>query len=132
LTDAQVTKLVDEGAALDARLKRDSLALAEIKLKLVAHAAKEEMTEASVPLLGSKSRCLVIYPAPRIAPAADKIDVIRRKVGGDAFQTLFDRIVSWRPVKSCRDVANRVLSDSKLREFLELAEVESQPQVRFG
>jgi hypothetical protein len=120
-----VAGLVDEGAALDARMKRDALRMAEIKTFLVEKGPGE--------YFGTKGdRALVIYPAARIAPKPEIIPDVEKAIGKPAFGTLFERVVLWKPVKSCRDVAVRILAPAKLKKFFELAESESPAQVRFG
>jgi hypothetical protein len=117
--------LVDEGAALDARMKRDALRMAEIKTFLVEHGPGE--------YFGTKGgRALVIFPAPRIAPKAEIIPEMEKAIGKPAFNMLFERTVVYKAVKSCRDVASRILAGAKLKRFFELAETDSPAQVRFG
>jgi hypothetical protein len=117
--------LVDEGAALDARMKRDALRMAEIKTALVEKGPGE--------YFGTKGdRALVIYPVPRIAPKPEVIPDIQKAIGKPNFSILFDRAIIWKPVKSCRDVAARILIPATLTKFFQLAESESPAQVRFG
>jgi hypothetical protein len=120
-----VANIVDEGAALDAQMKRDALRMAEIKTALVEKGPGE--------YFGTKGdRALVIYPAARIAPKPEIIEDVRKAIGNPAFGTLFERVILWKPVKSCRDVATRILPTTKLKKFFQLAESESPAQVRFG
>jgi hypothetical protein len=119
--------LVDEGAALDARMKRDALRMAEIKTFLVEKGPGE--------YIGTKGdRALVIYPAPRIAQLKDhdQSAAIYLALGKSNFAALFEKVILWKPVKSCRDVAARILAPAKLKKFFELAEADSPAQVRFG
>lgn len=120
-----IGELVDEGAALNERMKLDALRMAEIKTALIEKGPGE--------YLGTNgAQVLVIFPAARIAPKPDAIPDISRALGPQFFGTLFDKIVSWKPAKSCRDIAERTLPPAKLKTFLELAEVDSPAQVRFG
>jgi hypothetical protein len=72
----------------------------------------------------------VIYPAPKIALQADKIDMIKERIGEENFRTLFERV--WKPVKSCRDIAARILTKPQFRQFLGLTEVESSAYIRIS
>src|SRR5437762_6723510 len=93
-----IEALVDEGAALDARMKKDALRIAEIKTVLVEKGPGE--------YFGSKGgRALLIFPAPRIAPKPEDVPDVEKAVGKSAFNMLFDQVIIWKPVKSCRDVA---------------------------
>jgi len=119
-------KLVDEGAALDARMKLDALRMAEIKTALVEAGPGE--------YYGTRpdARALVIFPAPKIAPKPEMIPDIEKVIGKPALAALFNRVVIWKPVKACRDIATHVLAGAKLKKFLELAEADCPAQVRFG
>jgi hypothetical protein len=120
-------ELVDEGSALDARMKRDALRMAEIKTVLVEKGPGEYWGSTS-----SGARALVIFPAPKIAPKPELIPDVEKAIGKPAFNALFERVILWKPVKSCRDVALRVLSGAKLKKFLDLAEADCPAQVRFS
>jgi hypothetical protein len=122
----KISDLVDAGAVINARIKRDELALAEIKTKLIDKGQGEYFGA------NKANRALVIFPIAKIAPDQKQLPEVRSAIGKDAFQVLFDRFVLWKPVKSCRDVAVRVLSPSKLKAFLEIAEVDCPAQVRFS
>jgi len=74
----------------------------------------------------------VIYPDPKIQVQADKIELIKERIGEENFKTLIERVVTWKPVKSCRDVANRVLTKLQLRQFLGLTESECAPYIRIS
>ena len=121
-----IAGLVDEGAALDLRMKRDVVRMAEIKTALVEKGPGE--------YYGTRSdaRALVIYPSRKIAPKPEAIEDIQAAIGKTAFGTLFDRVIIWKPAKACREIAQRVLKGAKLKKFFELAEAECPAQVRFG
>jgi len=121
-----IAEIVDEGATLDARMKRDQVRMAEIKTILVKKGPGEYFGS------NGRDRALVIYPVARIAPKPEAIEQLENAIGKPAFGTLFERVVLWKPVKSCRDVAARILAPAKLKKFLDLAESDSPTQVRFG
>jgi hypothetical protein len=73
----------------------------------------------------------VIYPDPKIAiPQDDKIDMIRERIGDENFRKLVERQVVYKAVKSCREVARRILSKVQFRQFLGFTEVECSPYIR--
>jgi hypothetical protein len=121
-------ELVSEGWKLDARIKEESNRLREIK-SILSKAGAGRYAGA----IGGEA--LVIFPGPRIETPADdqKLAELRSEIlGDDDFKTLFERIVFWRPVKSCRDVAVRILTPQRLKKFLGICEVECPAQVRFS
>lgn len=125
---ASISDLVTEGWKLDAQIKRDVERLKQIKAALVKAGAGRYPG-----LRGGEA--LVILPTAKIELPRDEAVVgeLREKVlGKENFATLFERVVKWQPVKSCRAVAERVLTLPKLRKFLVLCEVECPAQVRFS
>jgi hypothetical protein len=115
---------VDYSIELDARMKQDAVQMLEIKTLYVEAGVNEYM--------GSDgTKVAVIFPRPKIAPAAEDLAKIEQAIGKTAFGQLFDRVVIWKAVQSCRDVASRILKGVKLQKFFELAEKECPAQVRF-
>jgi hypothetical protein len=118
-------ELVDKGSALDARIKNDIEELKKIKAELIALGPGDYTGD-------SGRRAKVIQPAAKITPPlGDKLDIVRNLMADEDFKSLFDRIVAWNPVKSCRDVAARILSPGQLKKFLGLCEKESAAYVLF-
>ena len=74
----------------------------------------------------------MIFPDPKIQLQADKIELIRERIGDENFKKLVERVTTWKAVKSCRDVAARILSKVQFRQFLGLTEAESSPYIRIS
>jgi hypothetical protein len=124
MTEGEIIKLVDDGAKLDIEIDAKTKELKKIKALLVTLDAGD--------YFGDSGRIAkVIHPAPKIAPAATQIEPLREAIGDADFKTLFDRIVTWKPVKECRSVAVRILSPGQLKKFLSFCEQDSSPYVIF-
>jgi hypothetical protein len=122
---SSIPDLVSEGWILQNRINADTDRLKQIKGVLIKAGGGKHY--------GARGgEALVIFPSPKIAPPKDQLGAVQDALGKDDFTTLFEKIISWVPVKSCRDVAMRVLPTAKLKKFLALCEVECSPQVRFG
>ena len=117
--------LVDEYAGLYPQLKAMELRSAEIKTALIEKGPAEYVS-------ADGHVVTVIFPAPRIAPKPDQIAQIEKAIGKPAFGQLFDRVIVWKPAKSCRDVAQRILKGATLKKFFDLAETDSPAQVRIS
>jgi hypothetical protein len=126
LRSSALVELVDEGAALDARMKIDQVRMAEIKTALIEKGPGEYFGS------NGRARALVIFPAPRIVPKPQSIPALEKFLTKPIFQTLFKSTTIWKPVKSCRDVAAAILPKSVFSKFRTLAETDSPAQVRFG
>ena len=124
----RIPDLVSERCLLRARMKEDGKRCEEIDAVLFKSGAGR--------YTGLRDeQLLVVFPGPGLETPRDEKDLaaLRGDILGDAdFKTLFERVVSWRPVKSCRDIAVRILTPMQLKKFLVACEVPSQPQVRFS
>jgi hypothetical protein len=116
--------LVGEGAALDAEIKAKAKRLAEIKAALGLLAPGEYVGR-------NDTRAKVIAPAASLKVDDDQLDSIRA-VAGETFGKLFERVTSFRPVKSFRDVAAALLPKPKAAKLVALCEVPAAVQVRFS
>lgn len=119
-----VEPLVTEGALLKARIKADSERLKEITESLVTEGPGEYHGAAG-------EKALVIVQGPSIKPTAETIDELKASLG-DSFGKLFDRVVSFKPVKAFREVAQAILPKGKAAKVISRCEVDSTPYVKWS
>jgi len=120
----QVEPIVTEGAKLKARIKADSERLKEISERLVAEGAGEYHGAEGV-------KAIVVVPGPSLKPAAETIDALKTTLG-DSFGKLFDRVVSYKPVKSFREVAGALMTKAKATRLIVQCEVAATPFVKWS
>lgn len=125
MNSADLVDLVDEGSALDLRIKADQTRLKDIKAELCKLAPGEYLG-------GSGRRALVVQPSPGIKPPDEAIATVREMIGDEAvFKKLFERVNTWKAVKAFREVAIALMGAKKAPKVIELCEVEAEPYVLF-
>jgi hypothetical protein len=116
--------LVTEANEIKRRQKEDGDRLKEISAALVKAGAGEHT--------GSDgSTALVICPSPTVKYIEDNHAQLQ-KLAGDEFYSLFERKVTYAPVKAMRDVAKALLTPAKARKLIALSEVPSTAFVKFS
>jgi hypothetical protein len=120
----KIRELVTRGCELDEVVKAAQAKLGEIRAQLGELApGKYEGANAT--------SCTVVWPGPSLKVDEETIQNLRAKLVAADFQKLFDKVVSWKPVRSFRDVAAAVLG-KKAKAVVESCEVPSSPQVKFA
>ena len=74
----------------------------------------------------------VIQPAPSLKPSPEAIEFVRAQVEPDEAKRLFERVVSYKPVKSFRDIARAILTKAKAAKSIAACEVLSAPCLRWN
>ena len=119
--------LIDEGAEIKARIKADTERLKEIEATLMESLApgKHPGTDGVC--------CTIIAPESSLKLKSDDVDEVRATLGDDSFKKLFDRTVSFKPVKSFREVL-AALADGKrvANKVLALMDTPSSPSVKWA
>lgn len=120
-----ISGLVTEGAAIKARAKADKKRLEEIEAQLIELGAGDYTGEGD-------TACKVIQPSPGIKVADGDIEPAREICGDEAFKKLFDRLVSYKPVKAFREVAEALLTAGKVKKLVALVEKPASPYVKWS
>jgi len=124
MTQDEIAELVTEGSTLRAEIEVSNARLKEINAALIAQGsgkyADPDGNEANV-----------IIPGPGVKPTQEDIDEVRQITGDDLFKKLFERVVSFKAVKSFAEVAKALLTPAKLRRVTELVTKESTPYVKW-
>jgi hypothetical protein len=137
MKDSEISALVDEAGRLDVEIKERSKRLAEIKAALVAEAeARPEAHDSGVKggrhwiFDGDSHQVTVTYPDPGIALRDDAVNAVK-ETAGICFGQLFEREVSYKPVKAFRVLLENLLTKVKAKKVLKLCEVQASPRVGF-
>lgn len=122
----KITVLIAEGASLKARIEADSKRLKEINDQLISElpAGKHEGNDGTA--------CSIVVPSPSVKPSAEDIDAVRQLAGDEAFKKLFDRMVSFKPVKAFREVLGAITDKRTAGRVLSLVEKEATPYVKWA
>jgi hypothetical protein len=116
MTKDETVSLVNEASQLERRIKDDKKRLDEIKAQLVK-------LPPGTYLGGADAKAQVIQPEPGIRPAADAAVQAVDFVGPIAAKKLFNRIVSYKPVKDFRAAARAALTPAKAEKVIAMCEV---------
>jgi len=137
MKDSEISKLVDEAGALDAECKEKSKRLAEIKRLLQAEAeARPDAHQAGGKggmhwiFDGEKHQVAVTFPDPSISLREDAVTAVK-EIAGEDFPQLFDREVSFKPVKAFREILSALLTKAKAKKLLKLCEQTPSPRIAF-
>ncbi len=124
--NSEVSDLVDEGVRLQASMKENKKRLEEITSELIKRGAGEHTGTAG-------RKALVICPSAAVKTPKDDDSLARvRKLAGSLFSKLFDKKVSYTPVKSFREVAAAVLTPAKAAKVIAECEEEPKSYVKFS
>lgn len=117
--------LIGEGSRLKARISADSKRLKEIEGALVNLPPGTHEGE-------NGAKCQVIAPAASIKLDSDDAETVKEAVGADAFSKLFDRVVSFKPVKSFRDILGALVGKREQNKVLRLTEKPGTAYVKWA
>jgi hypothetical protein len=122
--EAEVESLVSEYIALHAEEKRIKDRLDEIKEQLKAAAAARERVAGAVTLSGEEGAVKCSFKT-NLKCIAEKVGALEKQLEPDEFAALFERKVSYSPVKDQLEkfLSNDAGTDANLRELI-LAAVE--------
>lgn len=141
MTGDQIATAVNEAAILDAEIRAMSKRLAEIKGKLLDEAAKREAEHVAGKTghgsnwsftAPSGARVTITYPGKGLASQDEESGAEIKTLAGPAFAKLFERRVSFAPVKAFREVLAALLPKPKAAKVLALVETDSAPKVAFS
>lgn len=119
-----IPDLITEGAQIRDRQSADKKRLEEINAILIAAGGTHEHG-------GHKAQ--VIAPAASVAFPKSKEDQEKlRDICGDNFGKLFEREVSFFPVKAIKEVAAAILTKGALNKLFDLCSVEKTPYVKWS
>ena len=118
--------LIAEGAALKAKIAKDSERLKEIADAVIAKLppGKHEGNDGAA--------CTIIAPSPSVKPSAEDAEAVREIAGDDAFKKLFERVVSFKPVKAFREVLAAITDKRTTAKVLSLVEKDSTASVKWA
>lgn len=120
-----IAGLVSEGSVIKARMAADKRRLDEITALLTELDPGDYKGD-------NGEICKVIAPAAAIKVKDGEIEPAREICGDDAFKKLFDRAVSYSPVKAFRDVAAALLTPGKVKRLVELLEKPAAKYVKWS
>jgi hypothetical protein len=121
-----VPTLIAEGASLKSRITADTARLKEIEADLLRALPAGEHQGAN------GATCRIVTPGPAVKPDAEAVDAVRQVAGDDVFRKLFERAVSFKPVKAFREVLAAITDKRTTAKVLALVERESTPYVKWG
>lgn len=136
----EIALAVNEAAALDAECKAKYKRLSDIKRDLLNEATRRPDEHQSGKTGGTNwnfvtdegARVTVTFPTAGIACLQGEEDAALREITGAAFGKLFEKRVTFSPVKSFREILSAVLPKPKAKKVLALVESPSTPKVAFG
>jgi len=79
----------------------------------------------------SGEKVYAIHSSPKLVIEADKVPLLK-EILGEHFDKLIEQIKTWKAVKACREIAEKILKPSPLRKFLANTEVETSPYIRIS
>jgi len=122
---SEVAASVDRGWSLKQRIEADREELKKIETTLIELGPGEYAGD-------SGRRAQVIQPSPAIKPKTEAVETARELIGDEpTFKKLFEKIVTWKPAKSFREVAAAILPKNKLTKVIETCEVDCAAYVLF-
>jgi len=123
--DKQIS-LIEEGCRLKAQIESDSARLKEIGEMLL------EVLPAG-PHHGESNSMLIVEPSPAVKPGEKDIEPVRLVLeDDDVFKKLFDRVVSYKPVKGFRDKLAVLVDKRKQKRILALVEKPTPKYIKWG
>lgn len=119
-----ITKLVTEGFALKREIETKQARLKEIADALVERGAGTYED-------GKGASCTVVVPSAGIKPSEEDVEVCK-DIAGEHFAKLFEKAVSFKPVKAFREVAAALLSKAKCAKLIAQVEKASSAFVKWA
>lgn len=118
--------LIEEGATLRNTIETSGKRLKEIEETLLSSLPSGKHDGAN------GTGCTIVAPSPSIKLGREDVDAVRELAGDEAFRKLFDRVVSYKPVKAFREVlAAVVVKKRPANGILKLTEKSSNPYVKW-
>lgn len=124
MTETQIAAAVAQGARLKDEIRVRTDELKDLEKQLIAcGAGKYEGLHGE--------ECNVIAPGPGIKPGDEDIAACK-EIAGEHFGKLFEKVTSFKPVKSFREVAAALLTKAKCAKVIAAVEKASSPFVKWA
>lgn len=120
-----IANLIARGAKLKASIAEQTKELKEIEADILRRCApgKHQGDE--------NTSCSVIAPAATIKLSTEDVDKVKELTGDETFKKLFERTVTFKPVKAFRDLLAALVGKREQKKVLELTQGESTSYVKW-